>query len=55
MSDQEAAEAIRVADKADVLYKWRNDERLSEEPRQGIIDLIYQKLLHVQGPPLPVD
>jgi hypothetical protein len=48
-----AAEMIRTTDKADILVKWRKDERASDEPRQSIIDLIYQKLLRVQGPPLP--
>lgn len=53
MSEAEAAEAIRTTDKADILYKWRNDERASDEPRGSVIDLIYEKLLRVQGPPLP--
>ena len=55
MSEQDAAEAIRTTDKADILYKWRNDERQSGEPRQSVMTLIYEKLLRVQGPPLPAD
>lgn len=55
MSEAEAAEAIRTTDKADILYKWRNDERLSGSPRQSVVDLIYEKLLRVQGPPLPAE
>jgi hypothetical protein len=55
MEERDAAEAIRTTDKADILYKWRNDERQSGEPRQSIIDLIYEKLLRVQGPPLPAE
>lgn len=53
MSEQEAAEAIRTTDKADILYKWRNDLRTAEPPRQNLVDLIFEKLLRVQGPPLP--
>lgn len=53
MSEQDAAEAIRTTDKADVLAKWRRDERESDEPRASIQSLIVEKLLRVQGPPLP--
>lgn len=54
MEDREAAEAIRTTDKADVLYKWREDLRQAADPSKDfLVDLIFEKLLRVQGPPLP--
>lgn len=55
LDDTATAETIRTTDKADVLIKFRKDERLSAQPRQWVIDLIYEKLLRVQGPPLPAE
>lgn len=48
----EVSEKIRMTDKADVLYLWRDQERVEAKPRQGVINLIEARLLNVQGPPL---
>jgi hypothetical protein len=48
-------EKIRTAEKADVLYAWKAQEKAAEKPRQEVIDAINARLLHVQGPPLPPD
>lgn len=47
------SEAIRLADKADVLYYWHELERNSDAPRGSVLGAIRARLLEVQGPPLP--
>lgn len=53
--EDEIFERIRTAEKADVLYAWKADEKASKQPRQNVIDAINARLMHVQGPPLPPD
>lgn len=54
MSDEMALDQISREVYANVLMKWRRDERASSESRPRIIEAIEGRLLHVQGPPVPV-
>jgi len=53
MSDEMALDQISREIFANVLYRWREDERASKEPRQNVIQAIEGRLLSVQGPPIP--
>lgn len=52
---EELSEKIRLCEKADVLYHWKAQEKASDAPRANVIDAINNRLLDVQGPPLPVE
>lgn len=53
MSDEMAMDQISREIYANVLYRWREDERASKSTRTNIVQAIEARLLSVQGPPIP--
>jgi hypothetical protein len=53
MSDEMALDQISREIYANVLYRWREDERASKSTRANIVQAIEGRLLAVQGPPIP--
>jgi hypothetical protein len=52
--EKDITERIRLADKADVLYKWfRDEEKREGGSRDSVIGAIREQLRIVQGDPLP--
>lgn len=51
--EEEAIYRVAAATKADVLFKWRDEERAREGgARKAVLDAIEQRLLNVHGAPL---